>query len=278
MESMQAALNQVIHPLVTRENKPRTSGITMVIDKGLGIEQTKDLIGLAGEYIDFIKIAFGTAMLYPPGRLAEKIELARRADIHIYPGGTLFEIAVLENKAEDFIKHLVDLGFTAVEVSEGTIDLSLSVRLKLIKLAKSLGLCVLSEIGKKDPLSKLDLNFLPRQVELDLEAGSSYVIIEGRDSGIGVGVYDANGDICQQSVERIIAGVKYLGNLIWEAPQVKQQQKWLVKLGSRVNLGNVQPEDIISLEATRRALRGDTLRLYVENNGSGQAGNVAQTL
>ena len=110
-------------PETRRLAKPRSNGITMVIDKGLGLRETRDLLEMAADHIDFLKIAFGSSALYPSQLMKEKIALAKAYNIQVYPGGTLFEIAVFQRCTKEFFRRARDLGFTYVEVSEGTIDL-----------------------------------------------------------------------------------------------------------------------------------------------------------
>lgn len=256
----------VVHaPVSGRTVKPREHGATMVIDKGLGIAETRDLLSMAGEYIDLLKLGFGTSLVYPARALIEKIRLAKDAGVIIYPGGTLTELAVQQGRAKDFVQRVADLGFDGLEVSEGTISLPERERYRLIGMAAERGLVVLSEIGKKDPRAELDLASVPEQVQRDIDAGARFVIIEGRDSGEGVGVYDESGNARQESVEAILDGVADPARIMWEAPKVKQQQQWLLRIGPNANLGNVQPPDVIALEATRQALRGETLRRYVDD-------------
>ncbi len=244
--------------------KPRRAGFTMIIDKGLGPAQFTDLLMMAAEHIDFVKLAFGTSLVYPAGVLESKIALACSYGVDIYPGGTLLEIAVMQGTADRTLDRLCELGFTAVEISEGTISLDAAQRRALIARAADRGLRVLSEVGKKDKNIRMQPEEVHAMVAADRAAGAELVIVEGRDSGKGVGVYDDEGCTDDTLVARILAGVAEPERLMWEAPQVAQQQRWILQLGNRVNLGNVQPEDAITLAATRAALRGDTLRRCIE--------------
>lgn len=251
-------------PEQNRVQKPRSSGITMVIDKGLGITATKDLLEIVANYIDFIKIAFGSSVLYSADVLRRKIELVKSYGIHIYPGGTLFEIAVFQNKVPQFFKRAAELGFTYVEISEGTIDLGPDLRAQYIHQARDCGFGVLSEIGKKDRSIHLDPNAAILQINADIANGAEKVIIEGRDSGKGVGIYDEDGKVRGELLSVIISGITDINNIIIEAPQTSQHNYLLTKIGPNVNLGNVQPEDVLSLESTRSGLRGDTLRNLIK--------------
>ncbi|HHY16365.1 MAG TPA: phosphosulfolactate synthase [Firmicutes bacterium] len=252
-------------PETRRFIKPRTTGVTMVIDKGLGLRETRDLLEMASDHIDFLKIAFGSSALYPSRLMEEKIELAKAHNVHIYPGGTLFEIAVFQKCTSDFFKRARELGFTYIEISEGTIDLPRKERKFFIKRALEEGFGVLSEIGKKDTSIKIKPELAAEQIFEDLENGAEKVIIEGRDSGQGVGIYDAEGCVNEELLQALIGGVGEHEKLIFEAPRTNQHNHLLIKLGPNVNLGNVQPHDVLTLESTRVGLRGDTLKQCLKN-------------
>ena len=253
-------LGAVAAPPVPRPVKPRNYGLTMVIDKGLGVRQTADLLELAAEAIDYIKLAFGTSLLYPAPVLCQKIEMIREHGIHVYPGGTLYELAHVEGRTRAFARSARALGFTVLEVSEGTADLTPDDRLRMIDAAMEAGLKVVTEVGKKDSRVRLEAPQVIEQVAADLAQGSHLVIIEGRDSGQGAGAYDDQGRPRLDLVDEVLRGVDRPEVLMWEAPQGKQQLYWIQRLGPGVNLGNVQPHDVVALEATRCALRGDTMR------------------
>ncbi|HHW91555.1 MAG TPA: phosphosulfolactate synthase [Firmicutes bacterium] len=260
----QKAWKEVIEfPLPGRYRKPRQLGLTMVIDKGLGITETRDLLELASDYIDFIKLTFGTSAFYPTKLLQQKIELVKSYNVDIFPGGTFLEIAILQGKLDSFLQRAVDLGFTCVEVSDGTIDMSPATRIKAIEKAKSYGLKVISEVGKKDPQERMPEKRMQEQIAMDLEAGVLGVIIEGRESGKGVVIYDKEGRVLKDDLERLIRGVEKLESVIWEAPLKNQQQTLILRFGPNVNLGNIQPGDVLAVESLRCGLRGDTLKASI---------------
>ena len=253
-------------PLDGRDNKPRTNGLTMIIDNGLGLGETRDLLTLVGGYIDFIKLGFGTSALYAQELLEEKISMARSFNIDIYPGGTFFEIAVLQDIWEEFILMAKDIGFTAIEVSDGTIKIPREIREKAISMASSLNLKVLSEIGQKDPRDQIPLAEMLMQIRKDIDCGANWVIVEGRESGQNAGVYDQDGCFIMHQMEEIISTVPDLGMLIWEAPLKQQQQELILRFGPNVNIGNIVPHEVLALEALRLGLRGDTLRFSYNNH------------
>lgn len=246
-------------PIGGRQEKPRRTGKTMVIDKGLGLTDFKDLLEVAAPYIDFIKLGFGTSIFYPADILREKIRLARSRDVDIFPGGTFFEVAMLQDRLSLYLQTARELGYTFIEISDGTIELSRNLRLAALRQARSAGFGVITEVGKKDPRDALTEAHILNQIAIDLEAGADYVIVEGRESGQGVVIYDGRGAVKEDTLANLVAGISDLDRIIWEAPQKQQQQALIMYLGANVNLGNVQAGDVLALEALRVGLRGDTL-------------------
>lgn len=257
----------IVPPHAGRRKKPRRSGVTMVIDKGLGLRGTRDLLETAAEYLDFLKLAFGSSALFDEAFIRAKVALCQARGVAVYPGGTLLELAVAQGRAEAFLRRAKELGFACIEISEGTIELESKLRSTLIRTARSLGFTVVSEVGKKDGSRRLDPERVQELAARDLADGSSYVIIEGRDSGRGVGIYREDGTITDDLVDSILEGFSEPHRLMWEAPLLSQQQALLLKLGHEVNLGNVQPQDLVALESLRQGLRGDTLQLWLAGPG-----------
>lgn len=247
-------------PVEGRSSKPRTSGLTMVIDKHLGSRRLKDLIQLAGEYIDVIKLTFGTSAFYHEDILKEKTDLLTSSGIDVMPGGTFCEVAIWQGRFDAYLARAHALGFSALEVSDGTIDMGLELRKATIKRALEEGFRVYTEVGKKDPAEALSVDQTHRLIREDLACGAFKVIIEAREAGKGVGIFDGDGKIKQEDLEDIISGVENLDDIMWEAPIKNQQQALILRCGTNVNLGNVPPDEILALEALRQGLRGDTLK------------------
>jgi phosphosulfolactate synthase len=145
-------------------------------------------------------------------------------------------------------------------VSDGTIQLDPRLRREAIELGLSRGLRVVTEVGKKDALERLPPAVLHAQVADDLTAGADRVIIEARESGQGVGIYDDRGTVREVELEQILQGVASPDRLVWEAPLKNQQAELILRFGPNVNLGNIPPADCLAVEALRVGLRGDTLR------------------
>jgi len=248
-------------PVTTRVmQKPRSSGYTMVIDKGLGLNATADLLTMAAHVIDAVKLTFGTSAFYEEDVLRRKIALVREAQVDIYPGGTFLEVAVAQARAKEYLARCRELGFTTIEVSDGTIAMSDATRRDVIKRAKDAGFKVITEVGKKDPSEAISMAHMHAQIASDLAHGAFKVIVEARESGHGVGIFDKAGNVQEEAVSEILAGVKNVNDLIWEAP-IRNQQQWLIlRFGPNVNLGNIPPEEVLALEALRCGMRGDTLK------------------
>ncbi|MBT9259801.1 MAG: phosphosulfolactate synthase [Clostridiales bacterium] len=242
-----------------RTQKPRLTGITMVMDTGLGLESTRELLELAGPFIDFVKLGFGTAYLYPAGLLQAKVRLLRSYGVHVYCGGTFLEAAEVQGKAEVFLQKIHKAGFDFVEISDGTVPLSLRRRRELLLLARDLGLEVVTEVGQKHPEDRLPLSRWVEAIHQDLKAGARFVLVEARESGRGTGLYDEKGEVDEEVLEAL-EGAAPLERLIWEAPQKHQQLFFLQRHGVNANLGNIPPQGVLSLEALRLGLRADSLR------------------
>ncbi len=260
---MNAIFNQL--DLRRRAAKPRNTGLTMVLDKHLGLAGTRDLIETAGDYIDVVKLGWGSCTLYPETLLREKIALLKAAQIRVCPGGTFLETAFERCDIPTTLRLLKSTGFDAIEVSDG-IHPSMTRQQKhnILKQAVDLGFYVTSEVGKKLIQEDQAITNARRITEVleDLAAGAQKVIIEARESGT-VGIFrgkgDIKGDVNAELAYELFQSVD-ADLLIWEAPQ-KDQQAWLLhQLGSGVSIGNVAPQDVLSLESMRYGLRGDTFR------------------
>jgi phosphosulfolactate synthase len=244
-------------PRSGRQVKPRKTGITMLIDKGLTLHETRDLLSLNAPFIDFLKLTFGTAALYPKSVLVEKIDAASEFEVAVYPGGTFFEIAFWQGKSDLYFHSLIDLGFQWVEISDGSLMISSNERTTAIKTARDLGLKVITEVGKKDTLNQPSEDRLAETARRDLEEGADWVIIEGRESGKGIGIFDHHGEIIVDKFNSLIRQLD-LEKIIWEAPLKAQQAMLINKFGPNVNLGNIPPAEILALEALRLGYRSDT--------------------
>lgn len=243
--------------LPSRTEKPRESGLTMVIDSGLGLSAIRDYLENCGEFVDYVKLGWGTAII--SGKLEEKIALYKQYGIPVCLGGTFFELAHVHGKIKEYRDMVGQLGLGIVEVSDGTIEMPSEQKLAYIReFARDFK--VLSEFGSKDA----EVVVAPRKwvegMKREFDAGAWKCIAEGRESGTA-GLYRNTSELRTGLVEELCEQMKQ-ENLLWEAPQ-KGQQAWFVKsFGSNVNLGNIAMSDVIPLETLRLGLRGDTLMMF----------------
>jgi phosphosulfolactate synthase len=248
--------------LPERTAKPRVRGVTHVIDRGLPISTLESLLDQAGAHIDFVKFGWGTA--YVSRHIRDKVVACHDAKVRTCVGGTLLELATVQGKLREFVRWVDSIGFEAVEVSEGTVELGAGIKAGLIE-AMARDFTVLAEVGSKDPEVPVRPSAWVTQMEADLDAGAAFVLAEGRESGT-VGLYHPDGRIREPLVSTLVARVP-AERIIFEAP-APAQQKWFVRhLGIDVNLGNVAPDEVIALETLRRGLRADTARMAARLNG-----------
>ena len=251
-------MNFNLSQIPVRTAQPRTSGLTMVMDKGLSINEVHNFISVSAPHVDIVKLGFGTSFVTP--NLREKIEVYHSYNIPIYFGGTLFEAFLIRNQFDDFIAVCKDYGISYIEVSDGSISIPHAEKCGYIeKLTKHA--TVLSEVGSKDAAHIIPPYKWIELMRAELEAGSSYVIAEARESG-NVGIYRGTGEVREGLVQEILTQIPE-EKIIWEAPQKAQQLYFLELIGCNVNLGNIAPTEVLPLETMRIGLRGDTFELYL---------------
>ncbi len=251
-------MNFNLSQIPVRTSQPRNNGVTMVMDKGLSINEVHNFMSVAGEHADIIKLGFGTSFVTP--NLREKIKAYQSYNVPVYFGGTLFEAFLIRNQFQDFISICKDYGLTHVEVSDGSITIPHTEKCGYIeKLTQHF--TVLSEVGSKDAAHIIPPYKWIELMRAELEAGSTYVIAEAREAG-NVGIYRGSGEVREGLVQEILTQIPE-EKILWEAPQKGQQLYFLELIGCNVNLGNIAPNEVIPLEAMRIGLRGDTFNLYL---------------
>jgi phosphosulfolactate synthase len=237
----------------------RDGGMTHVLDKGLGPRGWEDVLEMSGDYIDIIKLGWGTA--YVTKSLERKLDVLKGKRVVI--GGTFFEVVYLKNQFDDYKRWLTSLGIDHVEISDGTVEIPRERKLELIAdFARDF--TVLSEVGSKDS----EVVYAPYEwvnwIKEEKEAGAWKVITEAREGGTS-GIFRPDGQMRTGLIAEIEHSVDF-HDLVWEAP-TKASQAWFVKhFGPDVNLGNIPPEEVIPLETLRLGLRGDTLKEVLLGN------------
>ncbi|MCF8283403.1 MAG: phosphosulfolactate synthase [Sphingobacteriales bacterium] len=242
-----------------RTAKPRSNGMTMVMDKGLSTREVENFIEVAGPYVDIVKLGWSTSFVTPV--LDRKLAIYREAGIPVYFGGTLFEAFLIRDQYEDYKRVLDKYKMEWAEISDGSITLDHSKKCELIRDLKQ-HVKVVSEVGSKDAANIMAPYQWIELMTAELEAGSQYVIAEARESG-NIGIYRDSGEVRQGLVQELLTKIPS-EKILWEAPQ-KAQQTWFIKLiGANVNLGNIPPNELIPLETLRLGLRSDTFHHFLD--------------
>lgn len=241
-----------------RNPKPRASGITMVMDKGLSVTEAQNFLSVAHPHIDIVKLGFGTSFVTP--NLEEKLEVYRSYDIPVYFGGTLFEAFLIRNQFDDYLAVCKQFGIQYMEVSDGSVTIPHSEKCGYIEQMTKHGI-VLSEVGSKDAAHIIPPYKWIELMKAELSAGATYVIAEAREGGT-VGIYRGSGEVREGLVQEILTQISG-EKIIWEAPQKEQQLYFIELLGCNVNLGNIAPTEVLPLETMRIGLRGDTFHLFL---------------
>ena len=244
-----------------REAKPRKAGLTMVMDKGLSIRECENLVDSSSDFIDIIKLGFGSSMITP--NLERKLAFFKECKIPVYFGGTLFEAFIVRGQFEDYLRMLDKYKMEYCEVSDGSITMPHPEKCHYIhRLCKRL--TVISEVGSKEEGILIRPNKWIEMMQAELDAGAWKVIAEARESGT-VGIYRPNGKAHVVLINKIVSKVP-ADKIIWEAPQKSQQAYFIKHSGANVNLGNIAPNEVIALETLRLGLRSDTFFQYLDKS------------
>ena len=239
--------------LPARSAKPRSRGVTHVLDTGLTPEGTRAFLGQAGHLVDIVKVGWGIGYIDPA--LEERVGICAEYDCPVSPGGTLLEVAAAQDRVGELRDWALKVGMTHIEVSNGLRALPASRKHALVRELAA-DFVVLSETGAKEGNHPPTPAEWAQEMARDLDAGATWVIAEGRESG-RVGLYHPDQGVREDLVTGILARIPQ-DKVIFEAPD-KAQQAWFVRqFGADVNLGNVAPPSVLSLETLRLGLRADT--------------------
>ena len=246
-------MNITLPFLPERPGKPRETGLTMMMDKGMSVREAESFIESSGEFTDLIKLAFGTGLFAK--NIEAKITFYRQAGIRVHFGGTLFEAFVVRNQFDEFRRFLDRYGMNTVEVSDGSMTIPHDRKLEYIRILSQQA-TVLSEVGSKIQGVVITPDEWVNYMKSELEAGAWKVIAEARESGT-IGIYHSDGSADRELITKLDSEIGH-NNILWEAPN-KNQQVWFIRLfGANVNLGNVATNEVVALESLRLGLRGDT--------------------
>lgn len=230
-------------------------GLTMAIDRLYGLN--RDEFDEVAKYVRIVEIGWGLPLVWNEDALRSRIEYYHGRGIKVSASGTLLEHAVLERTVEPLLKALHGAGFDVIEVSDGIIDMTAEQKQNLVRKVRGSGFDFLYTVGKKDPLAQLPLQETLEQINMGIGLKPVKVVVEGREIGKGVGIYDNEGNVKWDVLRSVVSRFDFQ-DLIFEAPLETQQAALILELGPEVNLGNVSLGSVASLQAERMGLRFDT--------------------
>ncbi|MDN5348095.1 MAG: hypothetical protein PWP65_1659 [Clostridia bacterium] len=234
--------------IMPRQAKPRTRGLTIMADRGMGLRKQADILEAAGEFIDLAKVGIGAYRLQNPEFVQRKVDLYHQNQVEVFFAGDLSEIAFMQGVSERFYQEVKAFGAEAVEVSSAQVSMSLKDKLTLIKMAQDAGLKVIAEAGQKaNEQWTRCTGYILKQIESYFEVGAWKVLVQGE--GLTEGVDRIKDDILLS-----IAGNFDLEKLIFQAKDAASQKWFISNLSADVNL-DVDDDQVIDLELMRRGLR-----------------------
>ena len=228
--------------------KPRQEGITLTVDKLESFD--RENFEILAAFIDQIKIYNTYPLLISNDLLQKRISYYHDSDIKVSTGSTLTEYAISENSLEKYIKECAKMGFDIIEIGENNIDIDIEKKKKISNSILSADLNFNWKIGKKDPRHQIGIDNTLLRIEDVIKVGAKKVILEANE-GISVGIFDQNGSVIWNYVAALTA--KYPPNtFIFEAPLPTQQSALIAEFGQRVNLAEINIDNVASVESQRR--------------------------
>ena len=241
-----------------RPKKPRNTGITMMVDQGIGLSYQKDLLNMAGEYIDLAKIAVGICGLISEQDILDKISAYKEHEINTFIGGQFLEYGIHHQGleiAKSYFQEVRRLGFGYLEVSDNNLQINPADKYELIRIgAQEYGLTILGEVGSKFESSSTKA--MVEGIKGCLNAGAWKVFVEAAEL-----TDKTDGSIKEDVIMQISQEVD-LDNIIFELPgtwiknvhhcDIHDMAIFMVnQFGSGINLANVGPTEVIMLETLR---------------------------
>ena len=230
------------------QQKPRKEGLTYIIDRFQGLD--KENFEILAPFIDTVKLRSALPLLASDSLLKRKIKFYHDVGVRVSTGSTITEFAILEHSLERFAKEAAAIGFDRIEIGENSIDMSIERKRKIMDLITSLGIDVQWKVGRKDPRHQLNAEEISYKISDALKLGSNKVVLEANE-GVSVGIYDEKSLIKWNLIGAITAKFPP-STFIFEAPLESQQSALIAEFGQRVNLAEIHPESVASVESQRR--------------------------
>ncbi|MGP6239597.1 phosphosulfolactate synthase [Cuniculiplasma sp. SKW4] len=231
----------------------KMSGKTMVIDR---FAYDLSVLDRFAPFVTYVKLGWGIPFLLNEVNVKERIRTIREKGIGVSNGGTFLENFMIRGKLMKGLSVIKSLGFDYIELSEGIMDVSRQEKNIISEFAGSNNMRLIMEVGKKNRNDQLSLQDTIEKIHEDMEFNPFMVIIEGRESGKDVEIYDHEGNIKWDWVEEILDQIP-LERVMFEAPIESQQTELIIRLGNQVNLGNISLYSIPAMASQRFGVRGD---------------------
>lgn len=234
--------------VVPRPCKPRHSGLTIMADRGLGMNRVADVLETCGQYIDFIKLGKGSHRLQTEDFLRRKIGAYKSAQAGVFFAGDVSEAAFVQGMSQQYFQKVKQLGADAVEISSAQVSMSLRDKCALIQMASAEGLKVVAEVGQKGQESwTATEKYIVAQIKAYQNAGAWKVLVQGE--GVSEDVEEIKGDFILAIVSNFDPD-----NFIFQAKNMAAQKWYIENFGNAVNV-DIYDDQVIDMELMRRGIR-----------------------
>ena len=247
---------EYLRDLGVAEIPPRTSPF----DPGYDANTLAEHLRQSSHLMSGMKISMACWQIANEQVTREKIAACKSYGVKTSAGGGPLELAAYFDKLEQYLDLCADIGLDRIEAGEGFIHNRLKPR-TLVAMSEDRGLEVQFELGEKHAGSfdQHTVDALLRQGDDWLEAGAKQLVIEARESALGVGLFDDKGQLNEALARQFM---DHFGDerAVFEAPIKRSQFALIDFFGQRVHLGNVRLEELLRVEIYRRGLHSDAFR------------------
>jgi len=236
-----------------RELRPATSPF----DPGYDPVTVESHLEQSSHLMSTLKVSMACWQIANEAATRRKVAAAARVGVRTVTGGGPFEVAVQQGQLPLYMDLCADIGFNRIECGEGFTDLPESPA-EIMAMARARGLEVQFELGKKHggAFTTDVVSQLIDQGRAWLDEGAVELVVEGRESAKGVGLFDDDGRFNAGFAERF-ADAFGLQVVMFEAPNKPSQFALLDHFGPEVQLCNVRLEELLRVEIYRRGLHSD---------------------
>jgi len=207
--------------------------------------------------IEILKLSMSSWLVADQRSTVRKIDAAHTAGVPVVSGGGPFEIAVAMGRLEAYLDLVAELGFDRIEAGRGFVAHSLKPE-AVVEMARTRGMQVQFELGGKHTgsFTVSTVDALLEEGRRWVDAGTTQVVIEARESARAVGLFDDAGGFDAEMAARFVDSFG-IDVVVFEAPTKVSQFALMSSLGPGVHLCNVRLEELLRVEIFRRGLHAD---------------------